>query len=781
VNPARLASLATHGVALDIETHAIQPGLLTPPVVVGAMATIAGAELREKNLTVEDFLRVLRSTDGILIGANIAYDLACVVVEFERSGLDILPDVYRAFEEERVFDIQIAEQLHAVGRGWLGKDPETRKRLRDPVSNKIGWYNLNLCVYWVLGRIDAKDNDEYRKRYHELDGIPIEQWPESTRAYPVDDVCNTLEVALAQAGFLPSRDPHQWTSAGGLRCARCGATQPGSPCTVVEPRMNLHDLANQTYSAFALHLGAVWGFHVDGEAVDALERSTWVEDPETGERTARGDMLEVFQRAGIMRADGSQDTAVVKQMVARAYGACALCTTCAGTGRVPSPKGGKSKVQCAACSATGYDLSSAPIPRADKGGVSKSRDTLMESGDELLMDLGRFGADSKTGQTYVPYLKLGFRILDGIRYSVPLNLQPNVLLETGRTSYRGVIQLFPRKGGARECIVARPGYYLGSCDYEAGELVTGAQNCLWTVGKSELAKALNAGIKPHNAFAATLAGIGYEDYNKRLKLEKYLDDLRQASKAANFGYPGRMGAWKLVLQQRASGPNTVTKEGRVYKGLRFCIAVDGALECGRTKVTEYKGRTGPPTCRHCIDVAERLRKRWLQQWPEYTDYFEFVKQQDALGYVVHHVSKRIRGGLSGQGNAIANGYFQGLLADAAKAALRQLSRECYDRTFRVPHGAPHAWGKASAYAGGSSPLHGSRVILFAHDEVIPEYPISVAHDAATRTSEVMVEKLQLYCPDLAPAVRAPPALMRRWFKGADPVFENGTLVPWEPS
>jgi DNA polymerase I-like protein with 3'-5' exonuclease and polymerase domains len=66
-----------------------------------------------------------------------------------------------------------------------------------------------------------------------------------------------------------------------------------------------------------------------------------------------------------------------------------------------------------------------------------------------------------------------------------------------------------------------------------------------------------------------------------------------------------------------------------------------------------------------------------------------------------------------------------------------------------------------------------------HDEIIAEVPEDRAHEAAHRIAEVMVETMNLYTPDV-PA-RAEPALMRRWYKAADPVYVDGRLVPWEPS
>jgi hypothetical protein len=58
-----------------------------------------------------------------------------------------------------------------------------------------------------------------------------------------------------------------------------------------------------------------------------------------------------------------------------------------------------------------------------------------------------------------------------------------------------------------------------------------------------------------------------------------------------------------------------------------------------------------------------------------------------------------------------------------------------------------------------------------------------------RVSEIMVEELMWYCPDMVKACAAEPTLMSRWYKGATPVWKVGgkkrsgpddILVPWEP-
>jgi DNA polymerase I-like protein with 3'-5' exonuclease and polymerase domains len=145
---------------------------------------------------------------------------------------------------------------------------------------------------------------------------------------------------------------------------------------------------------------------------------------------------------------------------------------------------------------------------------------------------------------------------------------------------------------------------------------------------------------------------------------------------------------------------------------------------------------------------------------------------------MQHVSGRIRGGI--EYTSAANGFFQGLLADACKSALRRISRECYVRNVRVPD---RRWpnSKRSQFTDMNSPLFGSRPILFAHDEILLEHPESVAAEGAMRVSEIMVDELRYYCPDLADACAAEPTLMRRWLKQAKKTKDaNGRLIPWEP-
>lgn len=691
-------------VAFDTETHLIQPGLLAPPMVCGSVADQHGAQLLDKDSCRLRFAGML--VEGVVIvGANIPYDFLVMLQDAASRGEDVLAmlrSIFSKYERGEVFDVQVAEALHAIKGGHLGLMPD-RGPLKDPGTGKVtNRYSLAMVTRLTLGRCDAKDHDRWRLSYATLEGNALEDWPADARQYPVDDAVNTRESAMAQ----------------------------------VHSRGNLHDLAAQCFAAWAMHLGAAWGFKVDLEEL-ARVKAKATEVQEAGRQG--------FVVRGILREDGKKNTPYIKHLVAKAYGATKLCPQCKGTQKAISAKTGK-EVNCGVCGSSGYDLEGTKVPRTDKGGVGAGRDALLESGHENLMSYARYSEQDKVLTTYVPWLEKGIK--------GPINLRPNPLLANGRASYSDVVQLLPRNMGVRECIVARDGYVFCSCDYSSLELVTHAQSCLWLLPGVDirLATAINAGVKVHDLLGSQMMGIDYFDFLQRRKDgNKEANNIRQAAKAANFGFPGGMGAVTLVLAKRKEDFHTGG-----FKGIRFCMLMGGEDSCGTTMVTEFKGREYPPVCVRCVECAVELREQWFDAWPENRDYFKFISKQVDTGYIVQHVSKRVRGGV-GFCDA-ANGYFSGLAADGAKRALCNVAKE--------------------QYCDPASPLYGSRTILFAHDEILAELPKHKAHEAATRLSEVMVASMREYTPDVA--VEAEPCLMERWYKGAEPVYVEGRLVPWRP-
>lgn len=818
-------------IAYDRETDLIQPGLIAPPPVLGS-ASEPGPDGRPVGVILDNeqalalFQQILDTPEAVVCVANGAFDFLVDAVELSKRGVDVMPKIFAMYDptgeivrgdcDGRVFEIQLAEPLHAIAQGHLGKHALSREPIINKATGRPGRYSLSTVTLEVLGRDDAKANDRFRLSYAQFRGVPIAQLPFEARQYPIDDTNNTLEDALAQAGHLPSVNAHEWQTyrvsqtETALFCVHCRVRMAGDApqaCMRKQPRRNLCGLALQAYFAWAAHVGSAWGFNIPQSEVDKLEKR--VDD-------AREANVAPFKAAGIVREDGTENQSVLKRLVAIAYGSRDLCAECNGTGKVPSPKTeGRTKINCPSCDATCLRL--APeVPRSDGGGVGKSRDVLCESGDELLMEYGE-QPSKKIKTTYIPMLRKG-RACNVCGFTgcatkykkaheewctaqngeagyreIPLLPRVDPLKVTLRASIEDGIHGLPRKGGVRECFVARPGYVFSSEDWTAGELVTLAESCIEEVGYSRLADALNNNVDVHSALAATIAGKPYETMLAAKKTkEKWADDLRQVGKKSNFGFGGGMAELEFVLKPCRADPDLFTpapngpieRHGkRGFNGCRLCILMDGEDYCGRPgdKVLSYKDKpTNSPVCIRCLRAGARAREAFFTQWPEVKELHNKVKKLIKDNGPSGTPEITYFGGVT-RGNLGfcdgGNGYFQTRLARAAKAAFAQIQRECLDSTWRVRSSEM----MQSKYADGPSPLLGSRAIICFHDEVILEHPLSVAHDGAHRASEVMVETLRFACPHMFKAVKADPALMPRLYKGAEAVFDaNGRLIPWEP-
>ncbi len=847
MKPDQLKTIDIHGVSFDTETYLLRPGNLVPPLVLGSVAWYDGQEIKgqllTKEQTLELFAQIIEDVDKIIIGANLAFDLAVLVREFAIRGLDILPYIFRALmgdhtelmtgiHDGRIFDIQHSQALDAIANGMLGKDPRTGAQLK-------GRYSQDQVIQLLFDRDDAKKNDEYRLRYGEFDGVPLEQLPETAQQYPVDDVVNAMQAAFAQTGFLPKLGAfHTWGTKG--CCVDCGSTGMGSPCWVRRPHLNQHDLAAQTATAFCLHMGAATGFRIDQSYVDIIEKHS-------SDNRIVG--LKPYIEAGLIRPDGTENRSELKRLVAVAYGSTGKCLVCNGTGKVPSPANPKSKIICfrpgelgekiKTCDGTGLVLSG-DVPRSEKEGIGYGRSFLTESGDEFLMEYAEVLEDQKILNVYVPFLRTARLCIscehngtdkdphsDGCVMAgwkdIPLTLRPNPILDTKRVSYDGAVMLLPRKVGyldnktgryipsLRETFRARDGWGYSSEDFKAGETFTHAQSCIWLLGYSDLGTALLNDVDPHGAVAASVLGVSYEEWFRRRK-EPLFKAARQAAKPTVFGKPTGMSSVKIVQSSRAQGPDTPCERGpswiddgtntgnkiRGYKGLRYCILMNGAKTCGDVKVTKWGFRDKPisPTCKECLECGDHIGNIWLGQFRENKPYYDKISEitedgqvvtyemlelwpwlQDVYtegfktepGQIIQHWSGTLRGGCNF--TTACNGYFQTLLADITKLAYRMVARECYDSTVKVPTMMFHN-SLPSRYAGARSPLYGSKPLAPWHDEIFAEHPKAMLVDGAQRISEVMRDVFAYVCPDMAPKVGADPTIQERWYKSAEPVYRN---------
>jgi len=634
---------------IDTETHLIRPGMIMPRLV--CLSYVVNDEERPGLLDrATALIRVkdwLSDSSNEFVTHHGQYDFGVLAAE----DITLLPFIFRAYEEGRIHDTKIRQQLVDIANGDLkfhtAEEGEEEAEEGSQIQHILRTqYSLD-ALAWRLCKIKVPKEGTYRLKYATLDGVPIERWPQEAIDYAINDAVVTRKVFLEQQERYETRV--------------------------------FVDSARQHRSAWVLQLMSAWGVRTDGEAVKTLKQ--YLEE----------EMSVAYARlagTGILHPDSTKrNMKAIRERVV-----------------------------------VGYAFKNMEVPLTEKGQqVSTAGEVLLASGDPNLRVLAEAMKGMKLLNTYVPILE------SGTRY--PINASFNVLVETGRTSCsKPNLQNPPRKGGVRECFVAREGFVWGTVDYDTIELRTLAQttidmNCKYRF----MADALCRGEDLHLNLAADVLGLDRQEAAKRYKAgDKVVDEYRQLCKIANFGYPGGMAAPTFVDYCAGYGV-TITQE-----------------------------------------KAAELHKAWKNAWKEMEEYFQKIKklikvkdEVNDVSVICHHMSNRYRGDVTF--TAAANSFFQGRAADGAKDALWEVTKECFNP---------------------SSSLFGCHPICFVHDEIITEIPYdpfdpSKASNAIKRQAEIMVSTMKRWVKDVPISVT--PVLMNRWWKGAKPVFDaHGNLLPSKP-
>ena len=288
-----------------------------------------------------------------------------------------------------------------------------------------------------------------------------------------------------------------------------------------------------------------------------------------------------------------------------------------------------------------YQRIGQPAPKTDKGAISTSKQSIQESQDADLLDIIEWKERQKLLSTYIPALQASAEIDNRVR------TRYDVLKVTGRTSSSSPnVQNLPRKGGVRDCFVADPGNLLVLCDYEAAEMRTLCTAYRFATGEASPLEQMyreDPHFDAHTWFASRLIDITYEQgVSRKKKKNKDFLERRQQAKAANFGFPGGLGA--SAFQQYARG-----------------YGLDLSLE-----------------------EAHNLRENWIDIW-RFAPYFEACNDFAERGYVETPGSLRRRGFASFTESC--NYLFSSLLADAAKRAVYRVVLECFSDTESALFGA----------------------------------------------------------------------------------------------
>lgn len=364
----------------------------------------------------------------------------------------------------------------------------------------------------------------------------------------------------------------------------------------------------------------------------------------------------------------------------------------------------------------------------EKGQISLDADACTLVGSRLLEHYSQFVSASGT-LNKVKDLTHG--------YDIPLQTEYNVIVETLRTSSRkptvGNVKGWqcqnppnPSKKkkkegtidvrvGFRECIEPDRGNVFLIADYPSAELYSVAEVCFTQFGHSTLRDMLLEDVDLHCKLASMILGVPYEEVLAGKK-GKY-KRARERAKIGNYTLWGGGGADSFILSSRAQYGELFTH-----------------------------------------DEFHTMRGAWRTMLPETKDYTGMVNRLLA-GRKAVDVTHPLTGFRVAQRGytALCNFFFQHLTATAMKAAFCEASKRCY----AVP----------------SSALYGYRLPLEVHDEFVGEGPEDSAHEAAIELSQVMQDVYNRFVPNTPLKVET--CVSRFWSKAAEPVWQNGKLVPWE--
>lgn len=567
------------------------------------------------------------------------------------------PAVRAAYAEDRVTDTMIREMLIANAHGELG----------------IREFGLGALAsrYWRK-QLD-KGEDGWRLRYGELRHLPIAAWPDRAVSYALEDAQTTLDLHDRQEPYALEL---------------------------------LQDQYRQTRAALWLHMMQCRGVTTDPIFVECYREATKLDHARLS-ALLRATFVDVYDpkckcrpkhagpcRMPMLRPDRVKRNGEIEE------GSC-------------NQKAVRTRVELA------YRALGQPVPMTEAkkdgsggGNVSYSKKTLQESGDEALIAYKERASANKVLTEELPILEKGA--------FEPVHARRVVLVESGRQACKEPnLDNRPRRFGAREGFVPRPGYVFAGADFGGLELATMAQVCIALLGRSTLAAMLNDGIDPHAVIACQILGISYEEGMLRKAKgadDPIFDNARQCGKVVNFGRPGGLGVARLVQ----------------YAKQNYSV-----------ELTEAQARD--------------LIGIWVRTFPEMRAYLKLVGDiVERQGRIVQLYSNRVRGGVGYTDGC--NTFYQGLGSDVFKAAGWEILCKQWDP---------------------GSPLFGSHTVLAPHDEFILEVlDDSSAHDAAMCLGDTMAEAAKPWLPDVR--LVADPYLARRWSKKAKArKGPDGRLIPWE--
>ena len=747
-----MSAIWPQALAFDTETWLIRPGLQTPPVVCLTYSVIGvepGTGLRRAGEPVIlgrlDALAAFRSwlRNGVQVfGANAAFDVQalCVTADLvDGSGGELLVELASAYDRGQIRDVLIDQKLVDNAAGCLGLEQLPSGKW---VNNR---YNLAAVAKRCCGLELDKSGDTWRLRYGELDGTPVEAWPEAAREYAQLDAYATAATAIAQNTPGATRW-QQMAESGFLGLDILGQSEEQARAALALSAMSAYGMRTDApqVERYAAYVEAEYARVCESLAESGL---VWIEylRPETGMYTDRK-TWNLLKRALRKRAATPADWAFF----------CAKIG--AGVEYHKSTKVA-AKMMYDWCTERGLPIvhtdSYAPKPPPKGKGhapsecIALDKHSTRQSGCELLQTYSEVSHLSKMVSADLKWLRLGA--------TEPIHCHLDSLKETNRTgASKPNLQNRARGGkdpGDRECFVPREGWVFLDADYEQGEMWTLAQVCHWWLGYTELGKSLRAGVDPHTKLGCAIAGgIPYEQGAALHKIKDCaFENERNAAKPLNFGRPGRLGA-KTMTEYAAKGYG-------VERPLEFWQWAITLFDNTWTEMPDYfakidKCEAEPWPWQAKLAAAEADAAAAKDEKFRAPSYYNIALPTGFLRGRTHYTSA-------------CNTPYQSVLATVLKRACWRVWRACY--------------------ADRADALFGSRPVLEIHDQLLVETRLgapSLAGDgldaaraAAKSLTHHMCEAAREVCPDYPTYTET--TICERWSKKSKSVHgADGRQIVW---
>lgn len=775
--------------SLDTETFLIGPGAIAPKMVCATTCERVGNELVKTLIAngdpdcearLRELFELAAAGKLRLVFHNGAYDLTVISLSYP----DLEPLIWQAVEEGSITDTMIREKLLNLStHGHL----ETMF-LPDGSAVQLSYHLATLTLKW-LG-IDTshlkKGDDIWRLNYHTLDGYRADQYPRDAQDYALGDAQYTLQIYEEQelskqvegsteteffqtaAAFalrwitiagMPT-DPEKFEEIRAMLDEELSddKLQPLVDAGIMRPREPARPHARQAKKAIALVAEWLGSTDVDADTLLAFQPELEGAGIKFKEEVPSGIKQEPLKRR------------VMATQLALALG-----------GEVESYLPMELEEQVALAEAAGLQFK-----KTDTGNVSTDSEVIADVSDaDVVLGVYQHRQSlQKLVSTEIPRMMWDGKLAPRVHWPY------KELLETGRTS-SSADKLFPSGNGQQIHPKVRPcfkGLFI-STDYSTLELVCVGQVMLDKFGYSKHAEKINAGYDLHAYLGTQLAlklspqfrdlvaemGIDPTDPDECYLLFKSLDESdkkfykhwRKFAKPIGLGFPGGLGPFKMLsLAKKTYGVDIVAEaealfadSPELFDRLNSSVVYWARQLYGWDK----DERSWTPTLKG-VALAAMLREIWFTTYPEMRQYLkEYLKKDDDseserdAGFTYTSPFGMVRAGCSYP--AAANGEaMQTPAAEGFKTACFNLVKECRLGRLR---------GRA-------------QVVNEIHDETIVEvFDPADAHAVAMIVKEVMEGSMQVVIQDIT--VKAEPALMERWMKEAEPVYDSqGRLVPWRP-